>query len=314
MTVTMHDVARGLKAFDHEGVTFWDLNSIMHDGQKWRRLIDDLATTCEGRDIDMIVSLDARGFLIAGALAYKLGIGKIMSRKQGKLPGKTIGASYGLEYRDRDILELQDLDYIKPGMNVLIVDDVLATGGTAFAAASLVERLEAKVTGIMVAIELPFLNGRAKLCDYPVYSALSIIDGTPTAEVEYCIDVIPERTDGEFVMINRLTDPSGLAFPGGRIELWETSLHALHRELMEETALATLEPRFLETLCGRNRDPRGDKVSLLYRAKVSGAAKGEKGKTEIKSATPEEWAKVVPDEFAFDAHGVLTRHVLSEAA
>jgi len=315
VSITMHDVAASLRCYHHEGVNFFDVNSITSSGQKWRHLIDTMAKATRTTKIDLIVGLDARGFLFSGALAYVLAIGKVMGRKRGKLPGKTISTSYGLEYRAHDELELQT-EHIRPGMHVLIVDDVLATGGTALAAAKLIERLGGRVAGVMVAIELPALSGRAKLGHYPVYSAMSVIEDIPTAEVEYCVDVIAKTIFGTTIMVNRLTEPFGIAFPGGRIDSWESAERAVYRELFEETAFQAGSLQFVTTLAKVGRDPRGPKVALVYRTVVSGESPfaGERGKTEVLTCTPAMLTALTASECAFDVHDVLRTYVLPKVA
>ncbi len=311
MYTTMPDVAASLRSYPHQGVNFFDINSIMSNATKWRHLIDTMALECSKTKIDLIVGLDSRGFLFSGTLAYVLRIGKVMGRKRGKLPGETIFESYGLEYRAKDELELQT-EYIKPGMRVLIVDDVLATGGTALAAAKLVERLGGKVVGVMVAIELPALHGRAKLGHYPVHSAISIIDDVPTAQVDYCVDMIAKTESGNTIMVRRLNEPKGMAFPGGHIDSWESAEHAVCRELIEETGFKTASPQFVTTLAKIGRDPRGPKVSLVYKTVIRDASHftGERGKTQVWSCSPAMLSGLSRSECAFDVFDTLQTHVL----
>ncbi len=143
---------------------------MLQDKECSKRAIDQLGDRYINKGIDVIVAVEARGFVIGGGLAYKLGCGIVPVRKKGKLPGKTHQASYELEY-GTDTLEIHQ-DAIKPGDRVLIVDDLLATGGTASAVIELVNKLQGKIVELNFLVELIDLNGREKLKNYPVFSLI----------------------------------------------------------------------------------------------------------------------------------------------
>lgn len=151
-----------------EGVDFKDITPLLEDPEGLREVVDRLAEPFLGQKIDKIVAIDARGFLIAPGVAYKLNAGISLIRKKGKLPRQTIQQDYDLEYASNTI-EMHD-DTIKSGEKVLIIDDVLATGGTAQAAVEMVEKLGGQVLGIGFLINLKFLKGEEKLSGYRVYS------------------------------------------------------------------------------------------------------------------------------------------------
>ena len=161
---------REIPDFPKKGVGFKDIAPLLEDAKYFRYLIDILFKKYKDKKIKKIVAIDARGFLIASALAYKLKTGIVIVRKKGKLPFKTVGCDYDLEY-GKETLEIHK-DSIKPKERILIIDDVLATGGTALAAAKLVEKLKGKIIGISFLIELLFLNGRKKLKKYNVVSLI----------------------------------------------------------------------------------------------------------------------------------------------
>jgi adenine phosphoribosyltransferase len=159
---------RDVPDFPQPGVLFRDITPLLADPAAFRMAIDAMAAPYEG--IDHVVAIESRGFILGAPVAYCLNAGLILVRKVGKLPSNTIREDYGLEYGTNTV-EIQ-LDAINPGEQVLIVDDVLATGGTVRAAANLVERLGASVVGISLLIELTFLGGREKLEGYDVRSLL----------------------------------------------------------------------------------------------------------------------------------------------
>lgn len=153
------------------GVSFKDITPLLGDPEGFKEVIDRLAEPYLGQKIDKVVGIDARGFIFAAAMAYKLGAGLAIVRKKGKLPWKTIGTDYALEYAANSI-EMHE-DSVLPGENVLIVDDVLATGGTMEATVGLVNKLGGDIVGISFVIELGFLDGRKKLGDNKIYSLLN---------------------------------------------------------------------------------------------------------------------------------------------
>ncbi|KAB2638350.1 MAG: adenine phosphoribosyltransferase [Verrucomicrobia bacterium] len=171
MPDSLRAAIRDVVDFPKPGIVFKDITPLLADGALFGRAISLLCETCGATRVDKVVGIDARGFIFASAVADRLGVGFVPLRKQGKLPWKTRHTAYALEYGEA-ILEIHE-DAVKPGETVLLVDDLLATGGTAAAAAKLLDELGAKVLGISVLIELSFLNGRSKLSPYPVHSILT---------------------------------------------------------------------------------------------------------------------------------------------
>ncbi len=158
---TVKDYIRTIPDFPHEGILFRDVTTLFSDPRGMRLAIDELLSPYVGVQIDKIVGLEARGFILGGAIAHQLGKGFVPIRKKGKLPGKTIEQAYKLEYGEA-VVELHD-DAIQPGEKVLVVDDLLATGGTAEAGVKLIEKLGGDVIGCAFIIDLPELGGRKKL-------------------------------------------------------------------------------------------------------------------------------------------------------
>lgn len=158
---TVQDYIRTIPDFPHEGIMFRDVTTLFADPRGFRMAIDQLLHPYAGLDIDCVAGLEARGFILGGAVAHQLSVGFVPIRKKGKLPGATIEQSYVLEYGEA-IVELHE-DAIQPGERVLLVDDLLATGGTAEAGIKLIERLGAQVVGCAFVIDLPDLGGRARL-------------------------------------------------------------------------------------------------------------------------------------------------------
>ncbi len=161
---------RDVVDFPKPGIVFKDITPILADGKLFRASLSLLCETAGGAKIDKVVGIDARGFIFASAVADRLGAGFVPVRKKGKLPWKTRQTAYALEYGEA-IVELHE-DAVKPGESVLLVDDLLATGGTAGAAVKLLDELGANLLAISVLIELSFLRGRAKLAPHPVHSVL----------------------------------------------------------------------------------------------------------------------------------------------
>ena len=159
---------REISDFPKKGINFKDITPLLEDARRFKQAIDLFVKEYKAMGIKKIIAIDARGFLIASALAYKLGSGIVIVRKKGKLPYKTIGCDYDLEY-GKETLEIHQ-DSIKPGEKILIVDDVLATGGTALASAQLVEKLKGQIVGLAFLIELSFLQGREKLKKFKIIS------------------------------------------------------------------------------------------------------------------------------------------------
>ncbi|MEX1127266.1 MAG: adenine phosphoribosyltransferase [Vicinamibacterales bacterium] len=167
---TLKAKIRHVPDFPKAGILFYDVTTLLRDPQGLRITIDALSIPFEGRGIDLVVGIESRGFILGSAVADRIGAGFVPVRKVGKLPSTTIQASYSLEYGS-DSLEMHN-DAIEPGQRVLIVDDLLATGGTAAAAVSLVRQLGGEVEGVAVLIELLALDGRAKLPREQVTSIL----------------------------------------------------------------------------------------------------------------------------------------------
>ena len=161
---------REIPDYPKPGVLFYDLTTLLKDPAGFHSLVDQLCEQYNGTKVDIVAGIEARGFIFAPALAYRLGAGFVPVRKPKKLPGKTTSVTYQLEY-GTDQLELHE-DAIKPGQTVLICDDLLATGGTAAATVKLIQQLGGKVAGAAFAVELTFLNGRAKLPGIHVFSLL----------------------------------------------------------------------------------------------------------------------------------------------
>jgi adenine phosphoribosyltransferase len=161
---------REIPDYPKPGILFYDLTTLLKDPTGFHGLVDQLCAHYEGTKVDLVAGMEARGFIFAPALAYRLNAGFVPIRKPKKLPGKVASVTYQLEY-GTDSMEIHE-DAIKPGQRVLICDDLLATGGTAAAAVKLVEQLGGKVAGAAFAVELSFLNGRAKLPGVDVFSLL----------------------------------------------------------------------------------------------------------------------------------------------
>ncbi|MFD2739170.1 adenine phosphoribosyltransferase [Sulfitobacter aestuarii] len=157
----VQDYIRTIVDFPHEGIMFRDVTTLFADPRGFRMAIDQVLHPYAGIDIDKVAGLEARGFIIGGAIAHQLSVGFVPVRKKGKLPGRTISQEYKLEYGEA-IVEIHE-DAIKPGEKVLLVDDLLATGGTAEAGIKLIERLGGEVVSTAFIIDLPDLGGRRRL-------------------------------------------------------------------------------------------------------------------------------------------------------
>lgn len=161
---------RSVPDFPIEGILFYDITTMLKDAAALKESIDQLTNHYRGKDIDLVAGMEARGFIFGVPVAYQLGVGYVPIRKPGKLPAKTLAESYELEYGSNTI-EIH-VDAIESGQKVLVIDDLLATGGTAQATCNLIEKLGGQVVGVGFVIELTFLNGREKLKDYEVFSLL----------------------------------------------------------------------------------------------------------------------------------------------
>jgi len=157
---------------EFKGVVFWDITPLLKDKHTFKECVKQMADHCRGKDVDVIVSSEARGFIFGAALAYELGVGFVPIRKKGKLPSKAVSLTYKKEY-ESDTIEIHE-DSIKPGQKVLLIDDLLATGGTIKANAELVEKLGGKIVGMGFLIELGYLHGRQNLGEkYEVFSIVN---------------------------------------------------------------------------------------------------------------------------------------------
>jgi adenine phosphoribosyltransferase len=161
---------RDVPDFPKAGIIFKDITTLLKDKDAFRHVIDTLAAHYKGKEIDQIVAIESRGFIFGSALAYELGTGFVPVRKPNKLPALKERIEYALEY-GTDCIEIH-ADALQPGQNALIIDDLLATGGTAAAAAALVEKLGARVVGLGFVIELTFLNGQSRLNGRDIYSLI----------------------------------------------------------------------------------------------------------------------------------------------
>ncbi|MBI3106756.1 MAG: adenine phosphoribosyltransferase [Candidatus Rokubacteria bacterium] len=161
---------RDIKDFPTEGILFKDITTLLKDGPACASVIDHRASKYHTARVELVVGVESRGFIFGGALAHQLKAGFVPVRKRGKLPAKTIEEEYALEY-GRDVLAIHE-DAIRPGQQVLVVDDLLATGGTMAATLRLVERLGGKVVGAAFLIELAFLKGRERLPGYDLESLI----------------------------------------------------------------------------------------------------------------------------------------------
>lgn len=161
---------RDIPDFPKEGIIFKDITTLLKDGDAFKKSVNLLANKFKKERIDYVVGVEARGFIFGAALAYKLDAGFVPVRKKGKLPAKTKSITYELEYGN-DVLEIHE-DALQPDARVLIVDDLLATGGTIKAVCELVKSQKATIAGVAFLVELGFLHGKDKLKDLPVYSVI----------------------------------------------------------------------------------------------------------------------------------------------
>lgn len=167
--MNLKDHIRGIPDFPKPGILFYDISTLLAHAEAWRETIDQLTEAVAPHKPDLLVGIESRGFLVAAPLALKLGIGFVMVRKRGKLPGPTVSYTYDLEYGS-DTVEIQ-ADAIQPGQRVVVLDDLLATGGTLAAAIGLCRKVGGTVASAACIIELGFLDGRKRL-DVPFHSAI----------------------------------------------------------------------------------------------------------------------------------------------
>jgi adenine phosphoribosyltransferase len=170
LTGLITTLVRDVPDYPQAGVMFKDITPLLADGKAFAAVVDALAVTYA--PVDKVAGIEARGFILAAAVACRLGAGFVPIRKKGKLPGATFAQDYDLEYGTATVEVLTDA--FEPGDRVLVIDDVLATGGTARASADLVKRAGARVAGLAVLLELSFLHGRARLDDLPVTALLTV--------------------------------------------------------------------------------------------------------------------------------------------
>lgn len=161
---------RDIPDFPKKGIIFKDITTLLQDAKSYARMIDSIANRYIGQRIQKVVGVEARGFIIGSALAYRLGAGVVLVRKPGKLPSETFSKTYELEY-GTDTLEIHK-DAIEPGERILIADDLLATGGTAAAVVDMVSQLQGEIIECCFMSELTFLDGRKRLPEGKVYSLL----------------------------------------------------------------------------------------------------------------------------------------------
>jgi adenine phosphoribosyltransferase len=162
---------REVPDFPKPGINFYDITTLLKEPAGLEEAIDAMTEACRGMDIDTVIGIESRGFIFGAPLAYQLGVGFVPVRKPKKLPAEKVSVSYDLEY-GQDTLEMHK-DAVGEGHNVLIVDDLLATGGTARAVVDLVEGVGGNVAGLLVAVELSFLGGRDKLSGHNIMSLIS---------------------------------------------------------------------------------------------------------------------------------------------
>jgi adenine phosphoribosyltransferase len=176
MTETKLDVeklmqlVRDVPDYPKKGIVFKDITTLIKRGDAFDEVVNIFFEKCKDKKVDLVAAVESRGFIFGGVLANRLKVGFVPIRKFGKLPADTVEQKYDLEY-GTDTLEIHK-DAVMPGQKVLIVDDLLATGGTIKAACKLVEKLGGQVIGILIMIELGFLNGRDKLKDYDLFTLL----------------------------------------------------------------------------------------------------------------------------------------------
>lgn len=166
----LKDKVRSIPDFPKEGILFRDITPLIGDKDAFAALVQQMAAFLKDKQVDLVIAPEARGFIFSAPVAYALNAGLVLARKPGKLPYKTISHKYGLEYGS-DELQIH-IDSIQPGQRVAVVDDLLATGGTALACAKLCEKAGGKVVGCCFAIELTDLPGRETLKDYEVNTVL----------------------------------------------------------------------------------------------------------------------------------------------
>ncbi len=300
--------------FPIPGIRFWNVNDLTKVPGTLTLVTKELVAHCReievhyGRRIDYIAGFDARGFIFAPLIAERLGIGFLQIRKEGKLPKPTVAISYRKEYSLLDappeVLEMNTVDL--SDKLVVLVDDLLATGGTAEAGCMLVEAQGGIVAGFLAVTDLPALGGRMKLRHYHCHTLLTEISGKLCIGVRCCVDAgIFDAMTNDLVLIKRLSIPTGLAMVGGGIEIGESPIDAICREIAEETG-CTIDPTTLTpvtVLVGADRDPRGEQISLVFNVHTNThGARGEAGKTEVLAMSNRAADLPAPETFAFSDH------------
>ena len=171
--MNLRDAIRTIPDYPKPGIMFRDITTLLGDARAFRRAIDELLTPFAGTKVDKVAGIEARGFILGGAIAHQLSCGFVPIRKKGKLPHKTVSMAYALEY-GTDEIEIH-VDAVKPGDKVLLVDDLIATGGTATAAVNLLQKIGAEIVAACFVIDLPDLGGAAKLraMDVPVRTLMT---------------------------------------------------------------------------------------------------------------------------------------------
>ena len=170
----LKELIREVPDFPKEGINFYDITTLLKDPNGLKETLDAMVNRYKDKQIDIVIGMESRGFIFAAPLAHQIGAGFVPVRKPGKLPAKKVSVSYELEY-GQDTLEIHE-DAVNKGQNVLIIDDLLATGGTAKATADLVNKLKGNIVEIAFLCELTFLNGREKLNSHNVHSFLKYDD------------------------------------------------------------------------------------------------------------------------------------------
>jgi len=168
--VDLKAIIREVPDFPKPGISFKDITTLLKDGRAWRRAVEEMEALCRDLEFEVVVGPEARGFIVGATLAYRLGVGFVPVRKRGKLPAATLQGSYKLEYGE-DVLEIHR-DAVRPGQKVLVVDDVLATGGTVLATIELVKKLGGEIVSTVFLVELTFLDAREKLAPHEVRSVI----------------------------------------------------------------------------------------------------------------------------------------------
>jgi adenine phosphoribosyltransferase len=168
----LKQIIRDIPDFPKSGIVFKDITTLLADAEAFQRVVDLMGHRYIGRQVDVVVGIEARGFIVGSALAYKLNTGVVLVRKAGKLPYQTIQENYSLEYGN-DTLEIHR-DAIKPGQRVLIADDILATGGTVAAVVRMIRRLRGTIVECAFLAEIKELAGRRKITDTPVFALLTL--------------------------------------------------------------------------------------------------------------------------------------------